>query len=355
MTNYLFSAGAQGWTGMDWEASVGSPALGALVAGFGSPTSSFGVNSAGSTKTGLSIPVANTDPFSYRVRIINDDGGGDNGNVTGYLRVIGGNTYEKAFNIGPIESGIPFDSGWSYLNDVITATDTITSIEFSAVGSGDGVLFAVYLDSVYVAESPASSALRHLGLSADNVYLYRVSIIDGVLTFAWFDLETLTNQGSGVFGSISYSDPDDLVSGLYPQVRSGLDGMVFVYGEDGADAQLQVSLDNGQTFSDLSDAGWTGKFMVALLADPLRPIDLVAAFADDDLYRSQDTGQSWSKIGDAPDTLRRAARPCVTLPAELLLAAQAADTLAFTNNYGDTFADVSDSVGTVNVIRGVRG
>jgi hypothetical protein len=350
MVNYNFGLSAEGWSGMTWEVSVGSPLGGALVAGFGTPTNDFGVNSGGASIGSLSIPVALDDPFSFRVRVINDDGSGDSGDVTVSLTANG--TYQVSDQFS-IVSGVPFDSGWVYLSDVFPGSDTITDLAFAATASEPGVLFAVYFDSVYVAESPPTSQLRHLGLSADSTYLYRTSIEDGTLRLRFYDLATLAAQGSSDFGAAAYDDPDNLISGLYPVVKPGADGVVFVFGEDGADAQLLVSPDNGQNFSDLSDAGWSGKFVVALLIDPLNPADMVAVFADDDIYRSEDGGQTWSKTGDASDTLRKAERH-LTEPEELLLAAQAADTLEFTNNYGGTFEDVSETVGTVNVIRGSR-
>jgi photosystem II stability/assembly factor-like uncharacterized protein len=130
--------------------------------------------------------------------------------------------------------------------------------------------------------------------------------------------------------------------------------VLFVRGRDGSGNQILQSTDGGETFSDVSDAGWaTTKYCVALLPDPLRPADMVAAFDDNDLYRTEDEAATWAKTGDASDTLREAARH-LTEPEELLLAAQAADTLEFTNNYGSTFEDVSETVGTVNVILGSR-
>lgn len=130
-----------------------------------------------------------------------------------------------------------------------------------------------------------------------------------------------------------------------PVTRPGADGIVYLRGRDGNDIQVQVSDDFGYTFFDLSDYTWaSSKFAVALLPDPLKPLDMVLIFSDDDIYRSDDGGLTWEKSADAAVTQREAARHPID-ESDLILAGQGAGAgeLHYSPNYGVTNEDVGDA------------
>jgi hypothetical protein len=190
-----------------------------------------------------------------------------------------------------------------------------------------------------------------MGLAADQVNLYVTANDDGTLKLLAYNLESLAQVTEASFGAATYAELDARTRGIFPVVKPGNDGVLFARGRDGNNKQVLLSDDYGATFTDASDGGWaTSKYCVGLLPDPLRPDDLVAVFDDNDLYQSQDGSVTWAKTGDAPATLRAAARH-LTSPEELLLGAQAEDTLYWAPNLGASFEDVSDAaLGTINAI-----
>lgn len=196
-----------------------------------------------------------------------------------------------------------------------------------------------------------TTELRHLGLGADQANLYLTANDAGTLKCFAYNLDTLTLVNTASLGAATFVEVEDRTRGIFPVARPGADGIVFLRGRDGNNVAVQRSDDSGATFADKDDGGWaTTKYVVGLLIDPLHPDDLIAVFDDNDIYQSTDEGETWSKIADAPATLRAAARH-LTTPQSLLLAAQAADTIYNTNNLGLTTEDVSDAaLNTINVI-----
>jgi hypothetical protein len=183
------------------------------------------------------------------------------------------------------------------------------------------------------------------------VNLYATANDRGTLKLIAYNLETLAQTSEATFGTATFAEIASRTRGIFPVVKPGNDGLLFARGRDGNDKQVLLSDDHGATFADVGDAGWAAdKYCVGLLPDPLRPDDLAADFGDNDVYQSKDGAGTWSKTGDAPATLRAAARHPIR-PEELLLGAQAEDTLYWTGNLGVSFEDVSDAaLGTVNVI-----
>jgi len=206
-----------------------------------------------------------------------------------------------------------------------------------------------YIDEFFVRDDDTqifSDTFRVLGLAADIDRLYVTGLKNGVFQLYRYLLDTLAEDATiPEFGSATDAEIDSLDRGLLPAVKPGVDGWPFLFGRDGNDIQVQLSDDGGDNFSDISDGGWAStKMAIALLPAPLRSDDLIAAFADNDIYRSSVIGTpTWVKLGDAPVTLRRAARH-PTAGAELLLAGQAAGEVEYTHNYGVSFEDVSPAV-----------
>lgn len=218
----------------------------------------------------------------------------------------------------------------------------------SESSSATGVLYFDELtlrdDSTLIFPPP----FRFLGMAADSEQLYVAGLADGTLTFyIYSDLDSLTEGGSpDSFGSATDSDIDNLAKGIYPVARPGADLVVYLRGRDGSDVHVQKNdLNGGGGWTDLDDGGWGAtKFCVALMPDILDPDDLIAAFDDNDVYRAQDDGANWVKMGDAPTNLRTAARH-PTKSNELLLAGILAADLHYTHNFGVSFDDV-DSTGS---------
>lgn len=196
--------------------------------------------------------------------------------------------------------------------------------------------------------------LRHTGLAADNKRLYVTANQGGTLKCWSYGQESLAIEAAAEFGAATYAQLDARSHGIFPVAKPGADGHLFLRGRDGNDEHINESEDFGASFSDIDDGGWGAtKYAVALLIDPLRPLDMIALFTDDDIYRTRDGGQSWTKVSDAPDTLLSAARHPLDAD-DLLLAEEDASSLHFTHNGGLSFSDVSDTVGTVNAIEASR-
>jgi hypothetical protein len=226
--------------------------------------------------------------------------------------------------------------------------------QYASSGSG-----TVYVDEIKFNDTDTdlfpvggTNAFRLLGTANDSTILYLTGLKDqATLQLYRYALDDLSEDATiPTFGATTDSELDALTTELKPIVRPGSDGILFMFGRDGDQYQLQVSTDSGAAWLDISDAAWASdKVCIDLAINPLDPSDLLATFTDNDLYRSVDGGQTWVKTGDAAGTLRRAAR-YPTRPGELLLAAQAADTAYFTPNAGASFEDVSDTIGTINAI-----
>lgn len=260
------------------------------------------------------------------------------------------------------DAGDPLDTGWFQFTFPLSTREgkTINNIHFIAYGDRPDMTLTAYLDSIAFATSPpafdpdagvASDELRYIGLAADQVNLYASVNDSGTLKLFVYSLETLAQLTEVSFGAATFAELDDRTRGIFPVVKPGADGVVFLRGRDGSNVAVQRSDDSGAIFAAKDDGGWTTtKYAVALLINPLDPDDLVAAFDDDDLYQSLDAGETWTKLADAPGTLRAAGRHLVN-PDHLLLAEQAADTIHFSPNLGLSSQDVSDAaLDTINVI-----
>jgi hypothetical protein len=337
-TQWTFDADAGAWSTaqFSFDAGDGSPDAGCL-------SISGSISSAVTYVAALSIPVADWDQLSFVVKFTRTAGS------SASLSLSAKDAFDNVLCDISVFYGVgtPSDTTWSVKSGFLSA-GTISSITFTASAAG-GTLTSVFFDTVTVTTA-SEPEMRFLGLAADASNLYATRLNDGILELRVINLETLTETYNPTFGAATMSEIDNRERALIPLIRPGAAGLLFLRGRDGNNLQVQYSSDNGQTFGDVGDAGWSSsKVCAGLLADPLRPDDLVAVFDDDDLFQSEDNATTWSQTGNAPDTLRAAGRN-LSNPQILLLAAQAADTLSLTNNLGSSFADVSDTVGTVNVI-----
>lgn len=350
MASYLFNANADGWsgTGFAWVASEGSPGLGCL-----GRVTTFTIASV--ANGAVSIPVTSGQPISFRFRM---DGAADPNNAIALVVKQGGATIGSIV----ISNGndIPFSggsSGWLYYSGTISTSGTADLVGVNVGnGSANGIT-AVYIDSVYVAETPPSAdEVRLLGMAADSGKLYVTGIQGTNLSLLTYTLASLANPGTATFGTAAYADPDTFARGIFPVLRPGFDSQVYLYGRDGNNRQVQFNDLNGTlgwVDAGAGTATWgTAKYCVALMPWPTLPGNVVAAFSDNDVYQTQFATANWVKTGDAASNLRTAARSDIQGD-NLLLAGTAAGTLYFTQNAGVSFGAgtaAGTAAGTINAI-----
>lgn len=261
-----------------------------------------------------------------------------------------GSTLHDTYTFSVVSDDTDLGTQEIVLTPASVVGDNYAIIYLGVWGSSDTVNDPEVVARINSVEFVNSDELRHTGLAADQARLYVTANQGGTLRSFAYDLETLTVEAISDFGAVTYAELDARSHGIFPVTKPGVNGDLFARGRDGNDNQVLRSVDSGESFANVGDAGWSSsKYCVALLPDPLNSDDIVACFDDDDLYRSEDGSDSWAKTGDSPVTLREAGRHYLDR-SELLLAAQAADSLRFTNNQGGSFDDISDSVGTVNAV-----
>jgi len=350
VTHWTFDAGPESWgtaTGFTWDAT-NLCLVGFSDEGGGSDTQI----------TGLSVAVNPGDPISARFRVVAGAEPPDPANVGGQL------SFDGRGNLQLFYAGTaPFDSGWQYIAGTIETAGTVTQVSISI--ASETVTADFYLDDVYLNESPPGvPARRYLGIDADFGSLYLTSITGGSITYYSVPLGGTAADGTATFGTADYADPDTFTRGLYPVVRPGADGFVYLRGRDGNNKQVWYNDLSGGTLGWV-DAGpgtaeWgTAKFCVALMPSQLEPEDMIAAFSDNDLYLIQGFtagtavhGTAWGKQGDAPTNLRTAGRHPTT-PESLYLAGTAAGTLNMSVALGaGAFVSIGGTVvtGTINAI-----
>lgn len=227
--------------------------------------------------------------------------------------------------------------------DYWTGMDAIEVFGYaSATTSG-----AVYIDEIVVLDAPVSNAFRFLGFAVDHVNLYVTGLKDeGTLEFYYYDLAALGENGPTGFGSATDTEIDDDDRGIYPLARPGADKVIYLYGRDGSDQHLQYNdLTGGAGWQDIGDGGWaSAKIIRACLPDPLDPDDLIAIFDDDDIYRSEDNGSIWVKMGDAPANPERLGVRHPVRSNEFIIAGPA-PALYFSHNFGVSFDTLANPGG----------
>lgn len=195
--------------------------------------------------------------------------------------------------------------------------------------------------------------LRLTGIEADDDALYLTGDEGEIVKLWTHDLRTLLYVRQVASGAVTYAELDARTHGFWPVVKPDK-SLLFIFGRDGNDYQLQYSDDKGVSLTDISDAAWgSSKYAIGLFPDPINQDDMVICFSDDDIYQTIDGGDSFSKVDDAPVTLRTAARALID-ETVLILAGQVAGAgeLFFSPNLGDTTEDISDAgLALINYIR----
>jgi hypothetical protein len=149
--NWTFNTTVQSWSGANFSGSDGI-APGCLKGeegGGGLP--SF-------TSPIISLSVAEDDPFSCNIRVTAESEGGDiGGPLTVRLRVSGSSNYDDSTVITLPDDPVGYDSGWLTLGGLFTGTDTVEGVQVDfnvGLDVDPGYPFTVYVDNVYVAETP---------------------------------------------------------------------------------------------------------------------------------------------------------------------------------------------------------
>lgn len=305
-----------------------------------------------STVGSISASVSEGDPWSIRVRAI---GVGTQTPLSGMVTVsaiidsVEPTLYESDSLF--IFENPTDDTGWISLSGTLPMGGTLTgaAVTFGAVSVGN---YYAMFDDYYISDTPGG--LRLLRMEADSGNLYVTGIEDNTLSLYTYGLTGLAVSNTETFGTCTYTAPDSFTNAVYPAATM-VDGWMFVYGRDGNNKQVQFSTNGGTTFADVGagTATWaTSKFCASLMVNPGNPVDLIAAFYDNDVYRSViGTATSWTKQGDNSGDTRIAARhPTFTM--EILTAGTAAGTIEYSPNAGQSFTGVGGTViaGTINAI-----
>lgn len=349
MTHWFFDAGAETWDvtqGFAYDA----PNL-CLTAG------TVGGSSLETSITGLSVEVQEGDPISaqFRVTIFSDNPSSIGTNLGGALEFRDSDdaTLGAITLIGTSDAA-PYDSGWMFVSGTISTAGTVENARIAV--ASDNFEGSFSLDTIYLDEFPAALAdRRYLGIDADFGHIYLTSITGGSVTYNSVTIGGTAFDGTATFGAADYADPDTFTKGLYPVIRPGVDSVLYLRGRDGNSKQTWYNDLNGTVgWVDIGPgtATWgTAKFAVALMPDQLNPFDVIVAFSDNDVYRTEEGTSNWVKQGDAPSGLRCAARLTGTAGFETFLAGgTAAGTAWFTQNMGVSFTGGGTAAGTINAI-----
>lgn len=199
-------------------------------------------------------------------------------------------------------------------------------------------------DDVPIFPDTPTQGFQTLGMDSDRGNLYITGHRNGsTLQLYSYDLESLVESlVAGEFGSVTNDDIETLSGGVFPRLRPGSDGIVWLYGLDGNGTQVQKNDLSGVTgWVDLSDISWA-TMVVQLLIDPLKPDRLLALLTNDDIYASNDGGGNWSKVSDGPFTLRISQHRPIN-SREVVLVGQGNNEIEYSHNYGETSIDIAVS------------
>lgn len=383
MTNYQFPSDYQSWTSI---ADNGA----SLLNNSRSWDSGNGYPDNGSVKIALPDSLGNAPSTYYSGCIFYSPGSlgitpGIGNNFSFFYRIENRAAYSQDFRVSVPTPGIGWlDSDqetltvpasttteWKKFSTTFDNTATVNSVALSfanTTGGGDDGYYSVWIDNVYINEADTTlppglaSELRLIDMIADESKLYATANEAGALKLKVYDLNTFTGDTVTVadgasLGAVTYAQLDAGTYAARPVTLPGKEGRLLVYGRDASDVHVQKSEDFGATLSDIGDGGWdASKVARSFLVEWLNNTDdYVVLFDDDDIYRTEDGGTTWVKMGDGPDAAYGVAARHPIDETNVLIAGTGAGSMDWTNNYGETFFDVADGgIGVINAIEAVQ-
>jgi hypothetical protein len=246
------------------------------------------------------------------------------------------------------------DTGWFLVSGTVSMAGTITTVSMR-LGEVVGIPWALemYFDTIYIAESPPATdtARRLLKMDSDGGNLFVSGISGGTLSMYQYSLVGLTVTGTSTFGTCSYADPDTFTRGIFPVARPGGDGILYAYGRDANNVQVQYRDYNGTLGWVDVGAGTATKYCVALMPDVFRHDNLIAVFNDGSVYTTDNGTMLWDRQGSVTTTTLRTAARAQTTPEVIYVAGTAAGTIYQSCNNGNTFGAMGTStMGTINAL-----
>jgi hypothetical protein len=252
------------------------------------------------------------------------------------------------------------ETGLTFIEDGTTGADTI--LAYFRLGEnlyalcnggapGQAAIYGTPFGQGYKYEE--GDGVRLIDIASDNKYFYLTANADGTLRAYAYRLSNRHFVREWDFGAATFAEIDARTYALRAQVKPGTDKIIYLYGRDGNDVQIQKNdLNGADGWQSEDDGGWgSTKVAIAMLIDPLEPNNILVCFADDDIYQSTEPTIAWTKLADAPTTLKEAARHRPDDRRHVMLAADSADTIYFSHNLGLTTFDVSDAaLDTINAI-----
>lgn len=195
----------------------------------------------------------------------------------------------------------------------------------------------------------AATAFRLLGLAADSGHLYATGLEDSA-TLKLYDyaLADFSEGAASSFGSATDAQVDAASRGIFPVTRPGAGCYLYLRGRDGNNVQAQKNdMNSASGWQDIGagSATWNAsKMAVGLHPSIFDPDDLLAAFTDNDVYRTRDEGTNWTSQGSTTGSLLTSTRHPVD-DNKLLVGGSAPGSIDYSHNYGVSFEGIDiDSV-----------
>lgn len=202
------------------------------------------------------------------------------------------------------------------------------------------------LEAAIAGMIPHPAANHHIiSMSADGMYVY-VVLVNGAgnpVTMR-VDYDLASKQ-------VIYDPLAGDWSGVQADWNHG--NRVWLFGNMGAADKVELSDDWGETFTNLTDAGWgAGVTAIPLMPSAWKPSDvLININGDVQVYHSKNTGQDWINTGAAPWDVWSAERDYLE-PMNVFVGSSAAraDDLYWSPNNGVNWLDRRTQPGNVAII-----
>jgi hypothetical protein len=302
------------------------------------------------------------DGGTYKIKGYSELDGGGRSEITSAGISAGWNSVELK-----IVSGNGTGSVQLWLNGINQGSNTsldnndhFNDIEYVTLESDntDVVSGSWYIDNITLRndDTPvfgSATAFRFLGFTIDDTNLYVSGLKDGAtLQLYDYDLAALGENGTASFGGATDAEIDAQARGIFPVARPAADQVLYLYGRDGNNVQVQYNDLNGTlgwTDVGAGTATWgTDKFATGLLLAQTSPNDVIVVFKDDDAYRTLFGTSNWAKMGDATSGTRVAGRDPIT-KTKVIAGGTVAGTVHYSDNLGVSWDDASGTaMGTIN-------